>query len=79
MSFLPAEALTTSEYGYAQDWILDFGASLHVTPHKEWFSSYADGMKGSVHLGNNYACDIVGVGNIKLSFANGSSFTLQNV
>ena len=31
----------TTEDGYAMsDWILDSGASLHVSPHKEWFTSY---------------------------------------
>ncbi|MCO5580352.1 hypothetical protein L7F22_034218 [Adiantum nelumboides] len=32
-----------------------------------------------VRLGNNYACDIIGAGDIKLSFPNGSIFTLTNV
>ena len=62
--------------GYSQDWILDLGASFHVTPHRDWFSLYDS---GCVHLGNNYACDIVGTSDIKFSFANGSSFFLKNV
>ena len=32
-----------------------------------------------MHLGNNYACDIVGAGDIKFAFANGSTFCLKNV
>ena len=59
MPCLPTEALTTSDDGYSQDWILDLGASFHVTPHRDWFNTYDIGMHGYVHLGNNYACDIV--------------------
>lgn len=32
-----------------------------------------------VHLGDDYASDIVGVGDMQLEFANGSNFTLKNV
>ena len=76
---LPAEALTTSDDGYSQNWILDSGASFHVTPHRDWSSTYDSGMHGYAHLGSNCACDILGVGDIKFSFANGSSFTVKNV
>ena len=23
-----------------QDWVMDSGASFHVTPHREWFTNY---------------------------------------
>ena len=59
MSSLSVEAFVTSDDAYSQDWILDFGASFHVTPHKTWFTTNDNGMHGCVHLGNNYACDIV--------------------
>ena len=45
-------------------WILDSGASFHVTPHKEWFTTYDASRKGRVHLGNDYACEIVEVGDV---------------
>ena len=38
--------------------------SFHVTPHKEWFSTYDASCKGKVCLGNDYACDIFGVGDV---------------
>ena len=44
------DILLTSSLGSAQlvatddlimhDWILDYGASFHVTPHREWFTNY---------------------------------------
>ena len=30
------------------DWIIDLGASFHVTPHREWFTSYDASRKGNV-------------------------------
>ncbi|MCO5612796.1 hypothetical protein L7F22_067067 [Adiantum nelumboides] len=77
-SLLSPASLIASNGSYEQDWIVDSGASFHVTPHQEWFSTY-EGRHGVVHFGNNYACDIVGAGDIKLSSLNGSVFTLTNV
>ena len=69
----------TAEDGYAiSDWIIDSGASLHVSPHKEWFTSYV-ATKDHVRLGNEQMCDILGVGDVQLKFQNGSSFMLKNV
>ena len=34
------DALVANDGAYAQDWMLDSGASYHVTPHREWFSTY---------------------------------------
>ncbi|MCO5583014.1 hypothetical protein L7F22_036920 [Adiantum nelumboides] len=70
--------LVATNSSYEQDWIVDSRASFHVTPHKEWFSSY-ESRCGTVRLGNSYACDIVGAGDIRLSLPNGSIFTLTNV
>ncbi|MCO5605662.1 hypothetical protein L7F22_059845 [Adiantum nelumboides] len=70
--------LVATNSSYEQDWIVDSGASFLVTPHKEWFSSY-ESRHGMVRLGNNYACDIIGARDIKLSLPNGSIFTLTNV
>ena len=50
------------------DWILDSRASFHVTPHKEWFTTYDASCKGRVCLGNDYACEIVGIGDVQLKF-----------
>ena len=42
----------TAKDGYAMsDWILDSGASLHVSLHKEWFTSYV-ATNDYVKLGN---------------------------
>ncbi|MCO5568804.1 hypothetical protein L7F22_022504 [Adiantum nelumboides] len=53
-----------TEDGHAMsDWIIDLGASLHVSPHKEWFTSYV-ATKDYVRLGNEQVYDILGVGDV---------------
>ena len=58
-SSLPANVLVAADQNCGQEWILDFGTSFHVTPHRSWFSTYDSSRRGSVHLGNEYVCDIV--------------------
>ena len=70
---------STATDGYAQnDWVLDSGASIHVSPHREWFTSYAT-TKDHVRLGNEQTCEILGVGDVQLKFENGTTFMLKNV
>ena len=38
---------------YLQNWIVDLGASFHVTLQKKWFSTYAV-MHGLVKLGDSH-------------------------
>ena len=74
---MPVELLVVSG-GVSHTWILDSGASLHVTPHRDWFISYEETI-GSVTLGDSYSCDIVGIGDIAMVMANGVRFVIHNV
>ena len=76
---LESAQLVTTDDIMLHDWILDSGVSFHVTPHREWFTNYDAKRTGRVHLGNDYACEIMGVGDVQLKFQQGSSFTLKNV
>ncbi|MCO5554169.1 hypothetical protein L7F22_007695 [Adiantum nelumboides] len=67
-SLFPSELLISGEVSHT--WILDLGASLHVTLHREWFTTYEETI-GSATLGDNYACDIVGVDDVAMVMANG--------
>ena len=71
--------MVTTDDLVMHDWILDSGASFHVTPHKEWFTTYDASRKSRVCLSNDYACEIIGVGDVQLKFQHGSTFTLKNV
>mgnify|MGYP000267600644 CR=1 FL=1 len=53
---------------------LNSGAYFHVTPHCVWFSNYARGQHVVVHLGDNYAYDIVGIVIVQLEFQYGFVF-----
>ena len=78
-SSLDAAHMVTTDDVILHDWILDSGASFHVTPHREWFTTYDAKRTGRVRLGNDYACEIMGVGDVQLKFQHGSTFILKNV
>ena len=67
-STLSFDALVANDGAYAQDWMLDSGASYHVTPHREWFSTYRQGHYGSVRLGDSFTCEITGIKTFVASF-----------
>ena len=71
-----AELVTTDDNMVMHDWILDSGASFHVTPHREWFTNYDASRTGRVRLGNYYACEIEGVGDVQLKFQQGSTYDM---
>ena len=52
----------------AHTWLLDCGASFHVTPHKEWFTRYEPKPLGKVRLGDSRQCDVVGIGDVMVQF-----------
>ena len=59
------------------DWILDSGASHHVTSSKDNFVIYSPGDYGRVHLGNNDLCNIVGVGDVQVRTLDGQDILLK--
>jgi gag-polypeptide of LTR copia-type/GAG-pre-integrase domain len=48
-------------------WIMDTGASQHMTPNRDWFESY-ELYNGNVFMGNSNLCKVIGVGTIKIKF-----------
>ena len=63
----------------SHSWVLDLGALLHVTPHREWFTSYESGNHGTISLGDSYECDIVSIGDICMILPNGTQFKIEKV
>lgn len=66
----------------AQDdssWIVDSGASCHVTSRRDFYSSYTSGDYGIVKMGNNGLSKIVGIGDVCLKFDTGMELVLRNV
>jgi len=59
--------------------LLDSGASHHMSPHKNWFTSY-DAVNGSsMFIGNNVSCQIVGMGNIRIKMYDNTVKALTSV
>ncbi|MCO5562163.1 hypothetical protein L7F22_015789 [Adiantum nelumboides] len=77
-STFDAVSLTTTDGHALSDWIIESRASLHVSPHRDWFTSYVS-TKDHVWLGNKQTCVILGVGDVQLKFHNDSFFMLKNV
>ena len=60
-------------------WVDDSGASFHLTPKKDCFSSYTTGDYGYMKMGNKQACKIVGIGNVCLLTSTGCRMVLKDV
>ena len=73
------EVLTLSGEQSTGVWMLDSTSSFHVTPNKEWFTSYKSGDFGSVYQGDNAALSVVGIGDIKIKTQDGGEHLLKGV
>ncbi|CAJ2628405.1 unnamed protein product [Trifolium pratense] len=60
-------------------WIIDSGASYHVTPRRDFFSSFTIGDFGTVKMGNEGVCKIVGMGDVWVETSIGCKLQLKNV
>ena len=59
-------------------WLIDSGASFHMTPHREWFSEY-EKYNGNVFLGDDSPNKIMRHGRVKLLLNDGRIKTLPGV
>ena len=61
------------------DWILDSGCTFHMTPNRDWFSTYESVPKGAVLMGNNASCKVAGIGTVRIKMFDGVVRTLGDV
>ncbi|KAL0451879.1 UNVERIFIED_CONTAM: Retrovirus-related Pol polyprotein from transposon TNT 1-94 [Sesamum latifolium] len=73
------DMLSVSTNQFVDAWILDSGCSYHITPNREWFTSYMSGNSGSVYLGDDRCCSIVGIGDVRIKMYDGTVSTLCDV
>jgi hypothetical protein len=59
-------------------WIIDMGASQHMTPNRDLFESY-ESSSGNVLMGNSNLCKVAGVGMIKIKIHDGKIRRLTGV
>jgi hypothetical protein len=70
---------SSSTHADHEAWLIDSGASFHMTPHREWFCEYEKYDGGSVFLGNDSTTKIIGKGRVKLRLIDGRIRTLPGV
>ena len=46
---------------HTSDWVIDSGASFHVTAHRDYFTSYVNGDYGHVRIRNEGTSKIVSI------------------
>ncbi|XP_074306515.1 uncharacterized protein LOC141641765 [Silene latifolia] len=73
-------ALVTGRVTHHTDvWILDSGASYHICPRREWFTTYEQVDGGTISMANSAVCRIVGIGSVRVRTHDGKFCTLNEV
>ena len=73
----PVESQRPKETADSRKWLIDSGATRHMTPHKDWFVDMKP-HQGVVEFGNDEELPIVGRGTIRVVFA-GRMQTMKDV
>src|SRR3954467_4263517 len=60
-------------------WLLDSACTYHVCSRREWFYTYQSCDGGTVLMGNNAECRVVGIGSIRMRMFDGEVRTVANV
>ncbi|KAE8686001.1 hypothetical protein F3Y22_tig00111088pilonHSYRG00304 [Hibiscus syriacus] len=78
---LCCEASTTVEgrKRFADIWLINSGATYHMTSRREWFHHYEPVSGRSVYSCNDHALEIVGVGTVKLKMYDGTIKVVRDV
>lgn len=61
-----SDVLIVTDQPCSDEWILDSGCTFHMTPNQEWFDTYKKVDIGSVLMGNDIACKVVGIGAVRI-------------
>lgn len=61
------------------EWILDSGCSYHMCPNRDWFTTYQSVNGGTVLMGNDAPCKIIGIGTIRIKMHDVIVKTLTDV
>nr|GEY00211.1 retrovirus-related Pol polyprotein from transposon TNT 1-94 [Tanacetum cinerariifolium] len=61
------------------EWIMDSSGSFHMTSRRDFLFDFKEFNGGTILLGDNRACAIMGIGNVRVQMKDGSSFVLENV
>jgi hypothetical protein len=70
---------SSSAYADHEAWLVDSGASFHMTPHREWLCECERYDGGNAFLGVDSREKIIGEGKVKLRIIDGRLTTLPDV
>jgi hypothetical protein len=70
---------SSSRHADHEAWLVESGASFHMTPHREWLCKYERYDGGNVFLCNDSTTRIIGRGRVKLRLIYGRIRTLLGV
>nr|GEW22315.1 hypothetical protein [Tanacetum cinerariifolium] len=65
--------------GQGSEWIMDSDGSFYMTPRRDFLFDFKEFNGGTVLLGDNRACAIMGIGKVIVQMKDGSCFVLENV
>ena len=69
----------SGSFGKSNLWLIDSGASYHMTPDRNCFSTYREIDGGEVLMGNDASCRMVGVGSVNVRMFDGVIRTITDV
>lgn len=73
-------ALTCSSFVcHSNEWIMDSTSTCHICPSRELFYHLEEFEGGSIYMGNDQTCKILGIGKIKLKLHDGTVRLLTGV
>ena len=73
-------ALTSSSFfSHSNEWDLDLACTFQIFLKKEWFYNLEELELGSVIMGNDQTCEILGKGKIKMKLHDGTIHFLNKV
>ncbi|KAK2975045.1 hypothetical protein RJ640_021054 [Escallonia rubra] len=71
--------LSVRDNSFSTEWFLDSACSFHMCPHKEWFDCLTPCDGGTVLMGNDVVCKVMGICTIKIKMFDGIVRTLGDV
>ncbi|KAC9819660.1 hypothetical protein E3N88_45208 [Mikania micrantha] len=73
------DVLMATEGNTGDGWVLDSGCSFHMTYLKDSFCNLEMKKQGTVKLGDDRSCDVIGIGDVVLKLNNGTEIKLNEV
>ena len=71
--------VATNPYKSKDDWILDSRCTFHMSPNRNWFSTYRSIEGGVVLMGNDSQSKVIGIDTVELRMHDGTKLTLTDV